>query len=128
MLVSTLFGYALCVFPISITFLLFTCTVLAISISMSAISKLLNELFNDAVNEYLDMYYSKIVKTILYFGLNNKLKFLVGEMILLLYNCLYIGDFMKKIIIIGCPGSGKSYFSKKLRDLTGYPLYHLDNN
>lgn len=34
---------------------------------------------------------------------------------------------MKKIIIIGCPGSGKSYFSKKLRDLTGYPLYHLDN-
>ncbi len=34
---------------------------------------------------------------------------------------------MKKIIIIGCPGSGKSYFSKRLRDLTKYPLYHLDN-
>lgn len=35
--------------------------------------------FHDAVNEYLYMYYSKIVKTILYFGLNNKLKFLVGR-------------------------------------------------
>ena len=35
--------------------------------------------FNDVVNEYLDMYYSKIVKTILYFGLNNKLEFLVGR-------------------------------------------------
>lgn len=34
---------------------------------------------------------------------------------------------MKKIIVIGCPGSGKSYFSKKLKELTKYPLYHLDN-
>lgn len=34
---------------------------------------------------------------------------------------------MKKIIIIGCPGSGKSYFSKRLKKLTGYSLYHLDN-
>ena len=33
---------------------------------------------------------------------------------------------MKKIIVIGCPGSGKSTFSKKLHRLTGIPLFHLD--
>lgn len=33
---------------------------------------------------------------------------------------------MKKAIVIGCPGSGKSYFAKKLHDPTGIPLYHLD--
>ncbi len=31
-----------------------------------------------------------------------------------------------KIIVIGCPGSGKSSFSRALRDKTGLPLYHLD--
>ena len=33
---------------------------------------------------------------------------------------------MKRIIVIGCPGAGKSYFSKKLSSITGIPLYHLD--
>ena len=33
---------------------------------------------------------------------------------------------MKKILIIGCPGSGKSTFSKKLHSITKIPLYHLD--
>ena len=33
---------------------------------------------------------------------------------------------MKKIIVIGCPGSGKSTFSRALHKLTGLPLYHLD--
>ena len=33
---------------------------------------------------------------------------------------------MKKIIVIGCPGSGKSRFSKNLNKITGIPLYHLD--
>ncbi len=33
---------------------------------------------------------------------------------------------MKKIVIIGCPGSGKSYFSKKLKEKLNIPLYHLD--
>ena len=33
---------------------------------------------------------------------------------------------MKKIIVIGCPGSGKSTFSKKLNKITGIPLFHLD--
>ena len=33
---------------------------------------------------------------------------------------------MKKVIIIGSPGAGKSVFSKKLKDITKLPLYHLD--
>lgn len=33
---------------------------------------------------------------------------------------------MNKIIIIGCPGSGKSTFARKLRDKTDIPLYYLD--
>ena len=33
---------------------------------------------------------------------------------------------MKKVIIIGCPGSGKSTFGRKLRAVTGISLYHLD--
>ena len=33
---------------------------------------------------------------------------------------------MKKIIVIGCPGSGKSTFSRILHDITALPLYHLD--
>lgn len=33
---------------------------------------------------------------------------------------------MERIIVIGCPGAGKSTFARKLRDKTGLPLYHLD--
>ena len=33
---------------------------------------------------------------------------------------------MRKVIVIGCPGSGKSTFSRVLRDATGLPLCHLD--
>ena len=33
---------------------------------------------------------------------------------------------MKKVIVIGCPGSGKSTFSKSLHKITGIPLFHLD--
>ncbi len=33
----------------------------------------------------------------------------------------------QKIIVIGCSGSGKSTLSKELRDVTGLPLFHLDN-
>ncbi|MCI5773893.1 MAG: adenylate kinase [Erysipelotrichaceae bacterium] len=33
---------------------------------------------------------------------------------------------MQKVIVIGCPGAGKSYFAKQLHALTGLPLYHLD--
>lgn len=33
---------------------------------------------------------------------------------------------MKKIIVIGCPGSGKSTFSRSLHKVTGIKLYHLD--
>jgi adenylate kinase family enzyme len=33
---------------------------------------------------------------------------------------------MKKIIVIGCPGSGKSTFSRVLRDKTGIELFYLD--
>lgn len=33
---------------------------------------------------------------------------------------------MKKIIIIGSPGAGKSMFARKLSELTGHPLFYLD--
>ena len=33
---------------------------------------------------------------------------------------------MKKIIVIGCPGSGKSTVSRALHNKTGIPLFHLD--
>lgn len=33
---------------------------------------------------------------------------------------------MKKTIVIGCPGSGKTTFAEKLRDATGLPLFYLD--
>ena len=33
---------------------------------------------------------------------------------------------MKRILVIGSPGSGKSTFSRKLRDRTGLPLFYLD--
>ena len=33
---------------------------------------------------------------------------------------------LKKIIVIGCPGSGKSTVSRALHNKTGIPLYHLD--
>lgn len=33
---------------------------------------------------------------------------------------------MKKIIVIGCPGSGKSTFARGLHKITGIPLFHLD--
>ena len=32
----------------------------------------------------------------------------------------------RRILVIGCPGAGKSTFARKLRDKTGLPLYHLD--
>lgn len=31
-----------------------------------------------------------------------------------------------KIIVIGCPGSGKSTFARKLRDVSDLPLFYLD--
>ena len=33
---------------------------------------------------------------------------------------------MKKVIVIGCPGAGKSTFARRLQENTGLPLYHLD--
>lgn len=35
-------------------------------------------------------------------------------------------DIGKKVIIIGSPGSGKSTFSRRLSELTGIPVIHLD--
>lgn len=34
---------------------------------------------------------------------------------------------MKKVVILGSPGSGKSMFARKLEKCTGLPLVHLDN-
>lgn len=33
---------------------------------------------------------------------------------------------MKKVLIIGCSGAGKSTFAKRLSSKTGLPVYHLD--
>ena len=33
---------------------------------------------------------------------------------------------MKRVIVIGCPGSGKTTFAEKLNKVTGLPLYYLD--
>ena len=33
---------------------------------------------------------------------------------------------MRKVIVIGCPGSGKSTVARALHNKTGIPLYHLD--
>ncbi|WP_283684611.1 adenylate kinase [Parablautia sp. Marseille-Q6255] len=33
---------------------------------------------------------------------------------------------MNKVLVIGCPGAGKSTFARYLREATGLPLYYLD--
>lgn len=33
---------------------------------------------------------------------------------------------MNKILVTGCPGAGKSAFSRRLRDMLDIPLYYLD--
>lgn len=33
---------------------------------------------------------------------------------------------MRKIVILGSPGAGKSTLARKLRELTGIPVFHLD--
>ncbi|WP_052495450.1 hypothetical protein, partial [Staphylococcus gallinarum] len=38
-----------------------------------------------------------------------------------------INNIGKRIIIIGSPGSGKTFLSKKLNKKFKYPLYHLDD-
>ena len=35
-------------------------------------------------------------------------------------------DMMQKVMVIGCPGSGKSTLSRALHEITGLPLFHLD--
>ena len=33
---------------------------------------------------------------------------------------------MRRVMVIGCPGSGKTTFAEKLHRITGLPLYYLD--
>ena len=39
---------------------------------------------------------------------------------------IHTKSIMKKIIVIGCPGSGKTTFAERLRDRLGLPLFYLD--
>lgn len=39
---------------------------------------------------------------------------------------IYSGKEYKRIMVIGCSGSGKSTFSRKLAEITDLPLIHLD--
>ena len=32
----------------------------------------------------------------------------------------------QRALVLGCPGSGKSTFARRLRDITGLPLHYLD--
>ena len=41
-------------------------------------------------------------------------------------NQVNIGDY-NRIVLVGSSGSGKSWLSKRLADIYGYPLIHLDN-
>ena len=34
---------------------------------------------------------------------------------------------MKRILVIGCPGAGKTYFAKRLKSLVDLPVVHMDN-
>ena len=34
---------------------------------------------------------------------------------------------MTRVLVLGCPGAGKSYFSKKLSEKTGISVTHMDN-
>lgn len=41
--------------------------------------------------------------------------------------CLFLWSLtIKKVIVIGCLGSGKTTFAEKLNEHTGLPLYYLD--
>ncbi len=37
-----------------------------------------------------------------------------------------LGGLMNRILVIGCPGAGKSTFARALRDISGVPLFYLD--
>lgn len=34
---------------------------------------------------------------------------------------------MKRLLVIGCPGAGKTYFAKRLKEIVNLPLVHMDN-
>ena len=71
----------------------------------------------------------KEVKQILLLPFNEAYKILTyqNDKDILLKAYLYILKAkVNRIILIGCPGSGKSYLSKHLRNYTNLPLYHLD--
>lgn len=56
----------------------------------------------------------------------NTLTYKEDKNVLLKAYLYLLKNSQKKYIIIGCPGSGKTYFSKYLTKYTNIPLYHLD--
>ena len=42
------------------------------------------------------------------------------------FRCAGGRGMFQRALILGCPGSGKSTFARRLRDITGLPLHYLD--
>lgn len=60
-------------------------------------------------------------------GAYEKLTHKSDKQVLLKAYMYLLCKYSQKMIIIGCPGSGKSYLSRYLKDYSKLPLYHLDN-
>lgn len=74
---------------------------------------------NPAIRMFLKAGFVEEYRTEEYIMLKKELKKIYQEN-------LHQENLHRRIMVIGCPGSGKSTFSRKLRDKTGLPLFYLD--